>query len=154
MVKSDHSMYAVGYGKPPRHTQFKPGKSGNPSGRPRKTKGFLEILNKEVLAIVTLGETGGKRQRMSMLQAIARQCVRSAARGDLKATTMVLNLLKLCQDDGRDNLGEVLQQLRARHAGLAAPGAYGALEIGAREFDEVANVDPQVAHQQVLDDRP
>jgi hypothetical protein len=150
MVNSDDLMYAVGYGKPPRHTQFKPGRSGNPSGRPKKTKGFLEILNKEVLAIVTLGETGGKRQRMSMLQAIARQCVRSAARGDLKATTMVLNLLKLCQDDGRDNLGEVLQQLRARHAGLVTAGIYEVPKLEAGELDGAAKVEPQTDPQQAL----
>jgi hypothetical protein len=26
----------VGYGKPPRHTQFRKGQSGNPGGRPRR----------------------------------------------------------------------------------------------------------------------
>ncbi len=24
----------IGFGKPPKHTQFKPGQSGNPAGRP------------------------------------------------------------------------------------------------------------------------
>lgn len=28
--------YLVGYGKPPLHTRFKPGQSGNPRGRPRR----------------------------------------------------------------------------------------------------------------------
>jgi hypothetical protein len=27
--------YEVGYGRPPKHTQFQPGQSGNPAGRPR-----------------------------------------------------------------------------------------------------------------------
>lgn len=30
--------YPVGHGKPPKHTQFKKGQSGNPKGRPRKPK--------------------------------------------------------------------------------------------------------------------
>ena len=30
--------YAVGWGKPPRHTRFKKGQSGNPKGRPPGSK--------------------------------------------------------------------------------------------------------------------
>ena len=30
--------YAVGYGRPPKATQFKPGRSGNPRGRPKGAK--------------------------------------------------------------------------------------------------------------------
>jgi len=29
------SEYKIGYGKPPKSSQFKRGKSGNPKGRPR-----------------------------------------------------------------------------------------------------------------------
>lgn len=120
MVKNDDNdkTYTVGYKKPPRHTQFKPGQSGNPSGRPKKAKKLLEILNKEVRAVATLVEQSGKRQKVSMLEAIVRHCVRNAAKGDLKATAMVWNFLMLCQDDAGDHLGALLQQFRATHAGL------------------------------------
>ena len=33
--------YKIGYGKPPKHSQFKPGQSGNPRGRPKPKKSHL-----------------------------------------------------------------------------------------------------------------
>jgi len=36
--------YEVGYGKPPKHGQFKPGQSGNPKGRPKGRKNFPVLL--------------------------------------------------------------------------------------------------------------
>ena len=34
--KKKSVLYHVGYGKPPPHTRFRKGESGNPSGRPRR----------------------------------------------------------------------------------------------------------------------
>jgi hypothetical protein len=36
--------YDVGYGKPPKHTQFKPGHSGNPRGRRRGQQNFKTVI--------------------------------------------------------------------------------------------------------------
>ena len=36
--------YKVGYKKPPLHSRFKKGQSGNPRGRPRGAKNFSSVL--------------------------------------------------------------------------------------------------------------
>jgi hypothetical protein len=36
--------YEVGYGRPPKEFQFRPGRSGNPRGRPRRTLSFVPEL--------------------------------------------------------------------------------------------------------------
>ena len=37
-IVSPDARYEVGYGKPPEASRFKPGRSGNPKGRPRGSK--------------------------------------------------------------------------------------------------------------------
>ena len=39
---------AAGYGKPPRATQFKPGRSGNPSGRPKGSRNVVNALSEYI----------------------------------------------------------------------------------------------------------
>ena len=59
----DPRDYEVGYGKPPVHSRFKPGQSGNPKGRrTRKTEpaSLLAEILKELNAVVTINENGEK----------------------------------------------------------------------------------------------
>ena len=48
----------VGYGKPPVHSQFQPGKSGNPKGRPTSTKNLKTDLAQELAERVQVTENG------------------------------------------------------------------------------------------------
>ena len=41
---SSEQRYEVGRGKPPVHTRWKPGQSGNPGGRPKHSRNFGTIV--------------------------------------------------------------------------------------------------------------
>ena len=84
--------YEVSYGKPPRHSRFKKGQpTANPSGRPRKDMAGLlfEGLNKKV--VVT---ENGRRRRITLREAITRQLINQSASADLRATKMLLDMIK------------------------------------------------------------
>jgi hypothetical protein len=80
----------VGFGKPPRSTRFKRGKSGNPAGRPRGAKNFATALEQELKSRVIVTENG-RRKRVSKREVIAKQLVNKAAGGDLKAIPLLLS---------------------------------------------------------------
>jgi hypothetical protein len=89
MAPNGDSKYPVGYKKPPRHSQFKPGLSGNVKGRPKGSKNFTTVFEEELRAPIEVTENG-KRKRISKRQAIVKQTVNRAASGDPKATSILL----------------------------------------------------------------
>src|SRR5215472_11830443 len=88
--EKDDSKYPVGYKKPPRQTQFKPGQSGNAKGRPKGSKNCKTVFEKELRTPIPVTENG-KRKKISKLEAIIKHTVNKAAGGDPKATVVVLN---------------------------------------------------------------
>ena len=84
--------YAVGYGKPPRHTRFKRGRSGNPKGRPPGKKDLQTVLSEALQEPVIVVRDDGRRQKITKLEAAITQLANRAASGDLKATQQLLAL--------------------------------------------------------------
>ena len=58
MSNKDLQKYEVGYKRPPREHQFKPGQSGNPKGRPKKNNNFAEDVMDEMNEVITIQENG------------------------------------------------------------------------------------------------
>lgn len=88
MSKQDPD-YEVGYGKPPKHSQFKKGRSGNPKGRPKGAKGVGASIMRELERKVTIRE-GGQEVTISKAEAVAKRITNKALSGDMGASKMLL----------------------------------------------------------------
>jgi hypothetical protein len=81
--------YEVGYGRPPVHTRFRPGTSGNPkghrTGRPNAKTTIERILNEKVII-----REGEKTRTISKLEAVFQAHIMKAAKGDPRSANIVL----------------------------------------------------------------
>ena len=112
----------VGYRRPPRHTRFEKGRSGNPRGRPKGGKNVASVLLDSVHEAVTVRE-GGRRKNITKLEAMAKQLANKAASGDARASQLLVQMLQASEGRGdrqappmvMDEADErVVQQLFAR----------------------------------------
>ena len=83
----------VGYRRPPVATRFKPGQSGNPSGK-RKARPTLSQRLDRILAEIVPVTEGGKSKRMTKEEVFLRQLVTRAIGGDRQSARLVLDYLE------------------------------------------------------------
>ncbi|MBN9315280.1 MAG: hypothetical protein J0I99_06040 [Devosia sp.] len=84
--------YEVGYGKPPKQSQFQPGQSGNPNGRPKRAKSPFTLLREELRSKVTLRENG-RVTTVTKLEAIMKRVVADTLSGKASQTKLLFALL-------------------------------------------------------------
>jgi hypothetical protein len=89
----DRTAEGVGYGRPPSHTRFKAGQSGNPKGRPKNRKNIATLLL-EVLDEKLPIREGDKTKTVSKAEAMIRATVIKALKGDAKSFQMLMELLE------------------------------------------------------------
>jgi hypothetical protein len=89
----DRDDYEVGYGKPPRHTQFSRGQSGNPRGRPAGSKNLATLVSEALNEPVIVAENGGRR-KISKREAIVKQLVNRSAKADWRAIKILLDIVR------------------------------------------------------------
>jgi hypothetical protein len=120
----DHERdYEVGYGKPPRHTRFTKGRSGNPRGRSPGAKNLKTLLSEALNELVIVAENGGRR-KVTKREAIIKQLVNQSATADWRAIKILLDLIREIEGQSEPASPEtsafsegdekVLEQLRAR----------------------------------------
>ena len=93
----------VGYGRPPKSTQFKPGQSGNPSGRPRGARNFRTELLEELAEPITVKDSG-RDVTVSKQRACIKTIVAAAIGGNARACEALLGICaKFGVDPETDN---------------------------------------------------
>lgn len=86
---STAASYEVGYKRPPAATRFKPGQSGNPRGRPKRSKGFKTIIRESMLERVLVRTPKGERS-LTKAEALVLKVFELASKGNLKAMERLL----------------------------------------------------------------
>jgi len=121
----------TGYKQPPEHTQFKPGKSGNPAGRPKGTKNLRTDLSEELNETVMITE-GGQPHATSKQRALVKSMLAKALKGDTSAARVLVNLIigfeqvdsqERAQEGLNQDDREVLELFKARLLGEAKGGS-------------------------------
>lgn len=94
MSIDDDDEYEVGYGKPPEHTRFQKGHSGNPRGRPKGTNNFRTDLLTTLKASVKVTRDG-KPRKVSTQEAALLRLREQALGGNTRALDRLLGLAQI-----------------------------------------------------------
>jgi Family of unknown function (DUF5681) len=105
--ETSEGPYKVGDKRPPLHSQFKPGVSGNPKGRPKGSVNFLTMLAAELKSPIKIQEAG-KAKTISKQQAMIKQFVTRAVKGDEKAFAKLIPLILTIGAQELSEMGQAL----------------------------------------------
>jgi Family of unknown function (DUF5681) len=98
----------VGYGCPPVHSQFKPGQSGNPSGRPKGSQNLQTLFNKVLDEEISLRD-GAEVKKITKAEAVVRSVVIAALKGDPRNVAILFRLAEQAGQFQDDNSADITQ---------------------------------------------
>lgn len=121
---SPEAAYEVGYGKPPQHSRFKPGESGNGRGRPKGAKNLkthlVEVLNEKIVV-----REGDRTKKITKMEAFVTSLINGSIKGNGKSAGLLMaTMMRLLDTGANDHDGEEdlsdddLEVLRAQEARL------------------------------------
>ena len=91
-MSKDEDDNKVGYRRPPLHSRFQPGQTGNPKGRPKGTTNLRTDLRDELSEHIRVRE-GERNLKVSKQRGMLKALVAKALRGDARAANVVLGLV-------------------------------------------------------------
>jgi len=89
----DAEPYVVGYGKPPIHTRFRKGRSGNPRDKTKGQKSLRAVVEKVFQEKVTVRTARGTR-KTTKFDALVQTIMNEVLRGDARAVMLIVRLAK------------------------------------------------------------
>ena len=128
------SSQSVGYRRPPKATQFKKGKSGNPRGRPKGSRNVGAVLRDVIDQKIQITENG-KIRHLPALEVMLRRAFNDAMRSGPGAQKFFFSLIDRYADLNETavvpEIDEVLaedQEILARYLGKGSGTASGSPE--------------------------
>jgi Family of unknown function (DUF5681) len=82
----------IGYGRPPKQSQFKPGVSGNPKGHPKREPTDVPEVIKNTLNAPIQVRHQGRTRTVTRTEVGLKKLVDNAVRGDLTAAATLLQV--------------------------------------------------------------
>ena|GEM_PF-4139498 len=136
-VSTGDSHYTIGRGKPPVHTRFQKGQSGNPSGKPGPAKIARQRFQRALYAALD-AETGALKDARPQgnLDSMVRKLTLAAAGGDRLAMKFILSELdrEIAREEPASDPGEARPEGQTPSGGdLAGEAAEGCAQ---RDPDE------------------
>ncbi len=95
----------VGYGKPPKSSQFRPGQSGNPKGRPKGARNFKTEVREVMKTRMTVTQNG-KQKRITTRKAMVLRLTEKALSGNNQSMRMWLDLARDYDEDEVDSIAK------------------------------------------------
>jgi len=138
--------YSVGYCRPPKHTQFQPGQSGNRNGRRKRQRNVRTVVDEAVNEPIKIRE-GSRTRSVTKLDAMILSMMNAAVAGNAKSQANIIALVRSLGMTGEAPEASHAEPYTADDAALVAAflsrhGVESAEPLASNETSENAEAKP------------